>query len=39
LAHQRPDKLDADVLWETSVRETHVVVRTIEQLGVHRDDE
>jgi hypothetical protein len=32
LAHQRLDKLDADLLWETSVRETPVLLRIIEQL-------
>jgi uncharacterized protein with HEPN domain len=32
LAHQRLDKLDTDLLWETSVRETPVLLRIIEQL-------
>ena len=32
LAHQRLDKLDFNLLWETSVRETPVLVRIIEQL-------
>ncbi|HUJ66628.1 MAG TPA: HepT-like ribonuclease domain-containing protein [Acidimicrobiales bacterium] len=32
LAHQRLDKLDADLLWETSVRETPDLLRIIEQL-------
>src|SRR5579875_3726914 len=31
LAHQHLDKLDADLLWETTVRETPVRLRIIEQ--------
>lgn len=31
LAHQRLDKLDTDLLWDTSVRETPVLVRWLEQ--------
>lgn len=38
LAHQRLDKLDTDLLWETSVRETPVLFRIIEQLR-DQDDE
>ncbi len=33
LAHQRLDKLDTNLLWETSVRETPVLVRIIVQLS------
>jgi uncharacterized protein with HEPN domain len=32
LAHQRLDKLDLDLLWETSVRETPVLLRILERL-------
>lgn len=32
LAHQRLDKLDLDLLWETSVREPPVLVRLLEAL-------
>lgn len=32
LAHQRLDKLDTNLLWGTSMRETPVLVRIIEQL-------
>lgn len=32
LAHQRLDKLDLDLLWETSVRETPVLLRIVERL-------
>jgi uncharacterized protein with HEPN domain len=32
LAHQRLDKLDTDLLWETRMRETPVLLRIIEQL-------
>jgi len=32
LAHQRLDKLDLDLLWETSVRETPVLLRLLERL-------
>ncbi len=33
LAHQRLDKLDLDLLWETSVRETPVLLRILERLA------
>lgn len=32
LAHQRLDKLDVDLLWETSVRETPLLLRLLERL-------
>ncbi|MDA8070436.1 MAG: hypothetical protein M0Z82_02280 [Actinomycetota bacterium] len=32
LAHQRLDKLDLDLAWETSVRETPVLLRIVERL-------
>ena len=32
LAHQQLDKLDLDLLWETSVRETPVLLRILERL-------
>lgn len=32
LAHQRLEKLDTDLLWETSVREAPALLRIIEQL-------
>ncbi len=38
LAHQRLDKLDADLLWETSVRETPCLFRTIERLRDQNDE-
>jgi uncharacterized protein with HEPN domain len=38
LAHQRLNKLDAHLLWETSVRETPVLLRIIEQLRDQDDD-
>ncbi|MHB1785186.1 MAG: HepT-like ribonuclease domain-containing protein [Acidimicrobiales bacterium] len=39
LAHQRLDKLDLDLLWETSVRETPVLLRILERLADQQGEE